>query len=107
VSADFTIAAAPKQVKVTQGTTGKSKVTTTISGSFDSSIALSATGQETGVTVLFQPSTIAAPGAGTATVGFKVSATAKTGIETITITGTGGGKTHTATVMIDVVKAAN
>jgi kumamolisin len=107
VSADFTIAAAPKQVKVTQGTTGKSKVTTTISGSFDSSIALTATGQETGVTVLFQPATIAAPGAGSATVGFKVSATAKTGIETITITGTGGGKTHTATVMIDVVKAAN
>ncbi len=107
VAGDFTIAAAPKQVKVTQGTTGKSKVTTTISGSFDSSVALSATGQETGVTVLFQPATIAAPGAGSATVGFKVSATAKTGIETITITGTGGGKTHTATVMIDVVKAAN
>jgi subtilase family serine protease len=107
VSADFTIAAAPKQVKVTQGTIGKSKVTTTISGSFDSSIALTATGRETGVTVLFQPATIAAPGAGSATVGFKVSATAKTGIETITITGTGGGKTHTATVMIDVVKATN
>jgi subtilase family serine protease len=107
VSADFTIAAAPKQVKVTQGTIGKSKVTTTISGSFDSSIALTATGQETGVTVVFMPSTIAAPGAGSATVGFKVSATAKTGIETITITGTGGGKTHTATVMIDVVKATN
>jgi kumamolisin len=103
-SGDFTIAAAPKQVKVTQGTIGKSKITTTISGGFDSSIALSATGQETGVTVLFQPNTIAAPGAGTATVGFKVSATAKTGIETITVTGTGGGKTHTATVMIDVVK---
>ncbi len=104
---DFTIAAAPKQVKVTQGTIGKSKVTTTISGSFDSSVALSATGQETGVTVLFQPATIAAPGAGSATVGFKVSATAKTGIETITITGTGGGKTHTATVMIDVVASTN
>jgi subtilase family serine protease len=103
-AADFTIAAAPKQVKITQGTTGKSKITTTISGSFDSAIALSATGQKTGVTVVFQPSSIAAPGAGTATMGIKVSATAPTGLETITVTGTGGGKTHTATVMIDVVK---
>lgn len=103
-SADFALTASPTKVKVTQGAVGHSKITTTITGNFDSSVALSATGQETGVTVTFNPATIAAPGAGSSTMTIKASSSAKTGVETITVTATGGGKTHTATVTVDVVK---
>jgi kumamolisin len=98
----FTITAAPNKIKIAEGATGHSKITTTISGGFDSAIALTATGQPTGVTVAFKPSTIAAPGSGTATMEIKVASTAKTGLSTITVTGTGGGVTQTTKVMIDV-----
>jgi subtilase family serine protease len=99
---DFTIAAAPNKIKIAQGATGLSKITTTISGGFDSAIALSATGQPTGVTVAFKPSSIAAPGSGKATMQIKVASTASTGLSTITVTGTGGGVTQSTTVKIDV-----
>jgi subtilase family serine protease len=101
-SGSFTIAAAPDKIKIAQGATGLSKITTTISGGFDSAVALSATGQPTGVTVAFKPSSIAAPGSGSAKMQIKVASTAKTGISTITVTGTGGGVTQTTTVEIDV-----
>ncbi|MFZ0417558.1 MAG: S53 family peptidase [Candidatus Sulfotelmatobacter sp.] len=101
-SGSFTIAAAPDKIKIAQGATGLSKITTTISGDFDSAIALSATGQPTGVTVAFKPSSIAAPGSGSAKMQIKVASTASTGLSTITVTGTGGGVTQTTTVKIDV-----
>lgn len=101
-SPSFTITAAPNKIKIAQGATGLSKITTTVSGGFDSSITLSATGQPTGVTVAFKPNPIPAPGSGKATMQIKVASTAKAGVSTITITGTGGGVTHTTTVMIDV-----
>jgi subtilase family serine protease len=103
-SADFSVTASPAKLKIAQGALGHSKITTTISGDFDSAVALSATGQETGVTVGFNPATIAAPGGGNSTLTVRVSATAKPGLNTITVSAVGGSKTHTATVMIDVVK---
>jgi kumamolisin len=103
-TADFALTAKPNKIQIARGAIGRSKITTTISGSFDSSVALSATGQATGVTVNFNPPSIAAPGGGTSTMSIKVPASAKLGLETITVTATGGGKTHTATVMINVIQ---
>jgi subtilase family serine protease len=99
---NFTISASPTSVSVTQGSNATSKITTTVSGGFNSAVALSATGQPSGVTVSFNPTSIAAPGSGTSTVTFTASRSASTGSRTITITGTGGGKTHTTTVSLTV-----
>jgi kumamolisin len=99
---DFTITAAPTAISVARGSSGKSRITTAVSGGFDSAIALTATGQGAGVLVAFNPSTIAAPGSGVAGMQVKVAPTAKTGTRTITITGTGGGNTHTATVTVTI-----
>jgi kumamolisin len=100
----FTISASPSKIKIAQGATGKSQVTTAVSGGFDSAITLTATGQPTGVTVAFKPNPIPAPGSGTAAVQIKVASTAKTGVSTITITGTGGSVTEKTTIMIDVTE---
>jgi kumamolisin len=99
---NFTISASPTSVTVTRGGSSTSTVTTTVSGGFSSAIALSATGQSSGVTVSFSPTSIAAPGAGKSTVTFKASSSASTGTHTITITGTGGSTSHTATVSLTV-----
>jgi kumamolisin len=101
----FTLSAAPTAVSVVQGGSGTSTVTTAVSGGFDSAIALTASGQPTGVTVAFNPTSIAAPGSGTSTATFTVASTAAAGTYSITVTGTGGGITHTATVSLTVTAA--
>jgi subtilase family serine protease len=100
----FTITAAPKAVRIAQGGTGLSKITTTGSGGFNSAIQLTASGQGTGVKVTFNPSTIAAPGTGHSGMQIKVAPTATTGTRKITVTATGGGVTQTTTVTIGITK---
>ncbi|HLW86382.1 MAG TPA: S53 family peptidase [Candidatus Sulfotelmatobacter sp.] len=103
-SADFTIGASPTAITVAQGTTGTSTITTAVLGSFNSAITLSASGQGGAQKVTFSPNPIAAPGSGTSTMTVKVGKTAFIGKHTITIKGTGGGKTHTTTVILTVIK---
>jgi len=98
----FTISASPASVTIAQGSSGTSKVSTTVAGGFDSAIALSASGLPTGVTASFSPSSIAAPGSGSSTLTLTASSSAATGTYTVTITGTGGGLTHTTTVSLTV-----
>jgi kumamolisin len=105
-SANFTISASPASVSVAQGSNGTSTITTAVSGDFTSAIALDATGQPTGVTVSFSPTSIAAPGSGTSTMTMAVASTVAPGSYTITVTGTGGGTTHTATVSLTVAARA-
>jgi subtilase family serine protease len=102
----FTLAASPTAVSVVVGSSGSSTITTAVSGGFDSAVALSASGQPTGVTVSFSPGSIAAPGSGTSTATLAVASTTTTGTYTVTITGTGGGITHTATIALTVTAAA-
>jgi subtilase family serine protease len=98
----FTIAVAPSKISVSRGGSGHTRVTTTVSGGFNSAVALSASGQGAGVMVLFRPSTIPAPGAGTASMLVRVAPNATTGTRTITVTGTGGGQTQTTTVSLTI-----
>ena len=102
----FTLSASPTAVSVVVGSSGSSTLTTTVAGGFSSAIALSASGQPTGVTVGFSPTSIASPGSGTSSATFTVASTTATGTYPITITGTGGGITHTATVTLTVTAVA-
>jgi Pro-kumamolisin, activation domain len=102
-SPSFTINASPTSLTVARGSSGTSTITTTISGGFDSAIALSASGEGNNVTVSFSPSSIAAPGSGTSTMTVQVSNRARTGTRTITITGNGGGVKNTTKVTLDVI----
>jgi kumamolisin len=98
----FTISASPTSVSVVQGGNGTSTITTAVSGGFSSAIALTASGQPTGVTVSFNPTSIAAPGSGRSTMTMAVASTTAAGAYTITVTGMGGGLTHTAAVLLTV-----
>ena len=100
--ADFTLSASPASVAVTPGNQGRSTLTTTISGGFNSAITLSASGVPSGTTVSFSPNPIAAPGSGSSTMTINVGSGTPTGNYTITVTGAGGGLQHTATVTLTV-----
>ena len=102
-SPNFTISASPSTISVARGSSGTSTITTIVSGGFDSAINLSASGEGSSQSVTFSPSSIAAPGSGTSTMTVRVGRSARLGNHTITITGTGGGVTHTTTVDLDVL----
>jgi kumamolisin len=104
-SPSFTISASPGSVSVAQGSNGSSTITTNVFGGFDSAIALTASGQPTGVTVSFSPSSIAAPGSGTSTISLAVASSTATGTYPITVEGTGGGLNETTTVSLTVTTA--
>ena len=102
----FTISASPTSLSVGQGNQGTSTITTAISGGFNSSISLSASGLPTGTTVSFNPSTIPAPGAGSSTMTITVGSSTPVGTYPITVTGNGGGTQVTATVNLTVTAQA-
>jgi subtilase family serine protease len=101
-SGSFTISVSPTSGSLGRGQSGYAVVTTSVSGGFNSAIALSATGQPSGVTVSFSPASIAAPGSGTSHMNFTVSRHAATGTYPITVTGNGGGITQTTTFTFQV-----
>jgi uncharacterized membrane protein len=102
VTGNFTISASPSSLSIVQGSQGTSTITTAISGGFDSSIALSATGTPSGVTLSFSQNPITAPGSGSSIMTISVGITTPTGTYPITVTGNGGGIQHSATVTLTV-----
>ena len=99
----FTMSASPASLSIPQGNQGTSTITTTISGGFNSSIALSASGVPSGTTVSFNPNPIAAPGSGSATMTIIVGGSTPTGTYPITVTGNGGGIQQNVTVTLTVI----
>ncbi|MEA2694845.1 MAG: hypothetical protein QOJ16_4232, partial [Acidobacteriota bacterium] len=103
---DFTISASPASTSIATGTAGNVTITTAALNGFNNAVALSATGQPTGVTVAFSPASIAAPGSGTSTMTITVAAGTAAGTSTITVSGVGGGITHTTTVTLTVTNGS-
>jgi List-Bact-rpt repeat protein/Regulator of Chromosome Condensation (RCC1) repeat protein len=103
---DFTITA-PASVATVQGGSGTATISTTVSGGFNASVALTMTGLPTGATAIFSPTSIAAPGSGSATLTLTAGASTPAGTYSVTVSGTGGGKTHTATISFAVVSGGS
>src|SRR5271157_5597841 len=82
--AAFTLSALPASLNVTQGNQGTSTLTTTISGGFNSTISLAASGTPSGTTVSFNPNPIPAPGSGSSTMTITVASSTPTGTYPIT-----------------------
>ncbi len=98
---DFALAVSPAAVSAAQGGTATTTATTTVSGGFNAAVALSASGVPAGATATFAPTSVAAPGAGSSTLTL-AAGTAAVGAYGITVTATGGGKTHTAPLTLNV-----
>ena len=99
-SSGFSLSGSPASVPVAQGSSGNSTISSTVTGGFNSAITLSATGQPTGVTVSFSPTSIT--GAGTSTMTMAVASSTVIGTYSITVTGTSGSTSETTTVSLTV-----
>ena len=98
----FALSASPTSLSVTQGSSGSSTLSTSVSGGFNSAISLSTSALPAGVTATFNPTSIAAPGSGSSTLTFSAGSTATTGTSNVTVTASGGGITHTVTIALTI-----
>jgi hypothetical protein len=99
-SPDFSLSASPPSQTVTQGGITTYSVTITPSGGFSSSVDLSVAGLPSGATGTFSPNP--ATSSSTLTVD---TGTAAAGTYPLTISGTGGGVTHTTSVTLVIQSA--
>jgi len=99
-TAGFSLSALPSSVTVAQGGSGSSTITSTVTGGFNSSIKLTASGQPSGVVVTFNPGSIIGPG--TSAMKITVASTTVAGTYSITVTGTAGSTVENTTVSLTV-----
>jgi hypothetical protein len=97
---NFSVAASPASVSVVAGSSTTTTVSVSSTGGFTGSVALSLSGLPSGATATFTPSSIATAGSST----LRITTTAATpgGSYPLTITGSGGGIVHTASLTLGV-----
>ena len=82
-------------------------ISTTVTDGFNSAVNLSATGEPSGTSISFNPSTIPAPGSGSATMTVNVPAGTTFGSYPITVNATSQQGNQTATVTLTVSPSGN
>jgi hypothetical protein len=102
VNGDFTLNASPSAVTVQQGGTSTTTLATTISGGFNSSIALSVSNPPPGLSVSLNPTTINNPSTDSSTLTVKADSNTPPGNYSITTSGKGGSQSHTMNVVATV-----
>ncbi|MFL6036876.1 MAG: hypothetical protein ACJ74I_17535 [Gaiellaceae bacterium] len=103
VASDFSISASPSSLGIAQGPGGTATIGTAVLGGAAQTVSLSASGQPPGVTISFNPASVAAGGSSTMTASVAAATTPAT--YTITVTGTGSTGTHSSTVSLTVTPA--
>lgn len=102
-SSSFTVSATPASQTVTAGSNAAYTVNVASSGGFTGTVNLSASGQPSGSTASFNPTSIATSGSSTLTISSTSSTSA--GSYPITIKGTSGSTTQTASATLVVNSA--
>jgi hypothetical protein len=97
-SADFTIAASPASLTVTQGSSGSSTISITPQNGFSDSVILTASDLPSGVTASFDPATATT----SSTLTLTASGNAAVGAASMTVTGTSGSLTHQTHITLAV-----
>ena len=97
-SPNFFLSTSLSSMTMTQGTSSTNTLTITPQFGFNGNVSLSASGLPTGVTASFNPTTTAT----TSTLSLTAASTAAVGTFPLTITGTSGSLTNTATIFLIV-----
>jgi len=99
-TADFALSATPASRSVPRSGTTTYTVTVTPSNGFSSTVSFAVSGLPSGATASFNPTTVTASGSTTMTV----TVSRQRGTFPLTITGTSGALSHTASVSLTVTK---
>ena len=97
---DFSVSVSPSSGSAVQGESATATVSVSSIEGFSSTVSLSASGLPSGATASFSP--LSGTPSFTSTLTISASSTTPAGTYMITITGTGGGKTHSSTYTLTV-----
>jgi hypothetical protein len=100
VNGDFSISASPTSRTITVGGVATYTVTITAFNGFTGTVNLTVSGAPTAATKTFNPTSVVNAGSSVLTV--DTASTVTTGTRTMTIKGTGGGRTHSVNVTLIV-----
>jgi endoglucanase len=98
---DFSLSATPGSQQVTAGSNASYTATVSAQNGFGGAVTFSVSGVPTGATASFNPTSVTGSGSSTLTV---ATGTAALGSYTLTITGTSGSLTHTASVTLTIAQ---
>jgi pseudomonalisin len=76
----------------------------TVSGGFDAAVAFSVTGLPSGVTAVFTPATLSAPGSGRSVLKLTASSSAKAGVYSVTVSATSGSTRQQMPISVVIVR---
>jgi uncharacterized membrane protein len=97
---DFVLTATPSQRTITRGDTTTYTISVTPTGGFTGTVAFSVQGLPNSTSATFQPGYVV--GSGSSVLRVNTAKATKAGIYTLTVTGTSGTLSHTATVTLAV-----
>jgi hypothetical protein len=100
INGDFTISATPSSRTINRGAAATYTVTISAGPGFSGPVTLSVSGLPARTTGSFSPATVAVSGTSVLTV--DAMRNAQKGTRTLTITGTGGGRTHSVNVTLGI-----
>ncbi|MBV9506775.1 MAG: hypothetical protein JO323_17415 [Acidobacteriia bacterium] len=101
-NASFQMSASSNTIAVVQAAAATTAITLTVSGGFNSPIALSASALPSGLTATYSTSLVPAPGSGSSTLTITAGAQVAPGTYHITATASGGGLTQTVPLTVTV-----
>lgn len=101
---DFSLSASPSSLSISPGSSANSTLVFTSLNNFSGTVSLSAS-TASGLTASLSPSTIGLTSGGSATTSLSISAASSTpiGSYNVTVTGTGGSRTHTINLTVTVI----
>ncbi len=100
---DFSIGASPSSIGIIKGQSGNVTISTALTSGSPQTVALSASGKPSGVTITFTPTSVVAGGTPSSSkMKIAVGTKATKGTYTLTVTGKGTSATHTTPVVLTV-----
>ena len=102
IPATFTLTVPATSYSLAPGSSGALNYKTVISGPFKSMVSMSVSGQPSGLTAGFSPSTIPSPGSGQSKLTLTAGPGTTPGTYVLSITASGGGVTRAASLTVNV-----
>ncbi|MBS2024161.1 MAG: PPC domain-containing protein, partial [Deltaproteobacteria bacterium] len=97
---DFSLSTSPTSLNIQAGSSGSSSISTAVTTGSAQSISLTVTGQPSGMTASFSPTSVTAGGSSTLSISTTSATTA--GTYTLTVKGTATSGSHTAAITVTV-----
>ncbi len=102
----FQVTSTANSFSLTAGSNNSDTLSVAVSGGFSAAVALSVIGLPSGVSAVFTPATLGAPGSGSSVLKLSATTAAKAGVYPVTVTAAGGSVTHNVSLSVTIAPAS-